>query len=41
MKYLCFLCLVSLLASCSVFLKDEKEIDQIVEDVIHEEIVAV
>jgi len=40
MRYLCFFALVFVLASCSVLLKDEKEMDKIVEDVIHEELKA-
>jgi hypothetical protein len=38
MKYVFIFFLGLLLVGCSVFLKDEKEIDKIVEDVVHEEI---
>lgn len=37
MRYLCFFLLAIALLSCSVLLKDENEIEKILEDVIHEE----
>jgi len=38
MRYVCFLLLAMSLASCSVLLKDEKEIEKVLDDVIHEEL---
>lgn len=38
MKYLSFLLILLVSSSCSVLLKDEKEIDKIIEDVVHEEL---
>lgn len=40
MRHVFFLSLVFSLASCSVLLRDEEEIDKVVEDVIHEELKA-
>lgn len=40
MHYLYLLLAVSLFSSCSVLLRDEEEIDKVVEDVIHEELKA-
>lgn len=38
MKHLFVFLLTMTLSSCSVFLKDEKEIDKILVDVVHEEL---
>lgn len=36
MRYVSFLLLAIVLASCSVLLKDEKEMDKIIEDIVHD-----
>lgn len=38
MHYFLFLFLAFVLVGCSVLLKDEKEIDQVIEDMVHEEL---
>ncbi len=38
MRYLCFFSLAIVLVSCSVLLKDEAELDEFLEDMIHEEL---
>lgn len=38
MRYLGFFLLAIALVGCSVLLKDEKEIEEILEDIIHEEL---
>lgn len=38
MKYLFIFSLAILVASCSVLLKDEKEVDKVIEDVVHDEL---